>query len=202
MYHGTPAERAELRRTVMSLDLFNKPTERKTATKSKSQKKQAKNPAQRTKWKTKSGQKETRSQKKRISKRFSSEDQEDEEESEKEVIVIDSDDEEEQVDDIAESNAARFPVVITTYEMIIKDRVHLSAYDFSYIGSSRYFLLSSSLTYCVLVVVDEGHRLKNMDCRLMQEIKKYRSAGRMILTGTPLHVRDPFVLVVEELCSF
>jgi hypothetical protein len=36
-----------------------------------------------------------------------------------------------------DSDAARFPVVITTYEMIIKDRVHLSGYDFSYIGMFR-----------------------------------------------------------------
>jgi ATP-dependent DNA helicase len=54
--------------------------------------------------------------------------------------------------------------------MILKDRVHLSTYNWGYI------------------VVDEGHRLKNLDCKLMQEIKKYPSAGRMILTGTPLHV--------------
>jgi ATP-dependent DNA helicase len=65
-----------------------------------------------------------------------------------------------------------FPVIITTYEMIIKDRVHLAKYD-----SGQ-------------VIVDEGHRLKNMDSEsiLMQEIKKYPSAGRMLLTGTPLHV--------------
>ena len=64
----------------------------------------------------------------------------------------------------------KFPVVVTTYEIIIKDRVHLAKYNWGYI------------------VVDEGHRLKNLNCKLMQEIKKYSSAGRMILTGTPLHV--------------
>lgn len=63
-----------------------------------------------------------------------------------------------------------FPVVVTTYEMIIRDRPHLSKYNWGYI------------------VVDEGHRLKNLNCRLIQEIKRYPSAGRMILTGTPLHV--------------
>ncbi|KAI0300001.1 SNF2 family N-terminal domain-containing protein [Multifurca ochricompacta] len=62
-----------------------------------------------------------------------------------------------------------FPVVITTYEMIIKDRAHLAKYDWGQ------------------VIVDEGHRLKNMDSILMREIKKYPSAGRMLLTGTPLH---------------
>lgn len=64
-----------------------------------------------------------------------------------------------------------FPVVVTTYEMIIKDRTHLANYKWGYI------------------VVDEGHRLKNLNCKLIKEIKKYESAGRMILTGTPLHVR-------------
>lgn len=65
---------------------------------------------------------------------------------------------------------ATFPVVVTTYEIIIRDRPHLSKYNWGYI------------------VVDEGHRLKNLNCKLMQEIKRYTSAGRMILTGTPLHV--------------
>lgn len=62
-----------------------------------------------------------------------------------------------------------FPIVVTTYEIIIKDRALLAPYEWGYI------------------VVDEGHRLKNLDCKLMREIKKYNSAGRMILTGTPLH---------------
>lgn len=39
------------------------------------------------------------------------------------------------------------------------------------------------------MIVDEGHRLKNMDCRLMQEVKRYESAWRMVLSGTPLQVR-------------
>ncbi|KAJ7190521.1 hypothetical protein GGX14DRAFT_407957 [Mycena pura] len=39
----------------------------------------------------------------------------------------------------------------------------------------------------VYIVVDEGHRLKNMNCALVREVKRYESAGRMILTGTPLH---------------
>ena len=69
-----------------------------------------------------------------------------------------------------EDYTASFPVVLTTYDIIMRDRSHLQHYDWGYI------------------VVDEGHRLKNMDCKLMREIKKYSSAGRMILTGTPLHV--------------
>jgi ATP-dependent DNA helicase len=69
-----------------------------------------------------------------------------------------------------------FPVVITTYEMIIRDRIHLARYSWGYI------------------VVDEGHRLKNLNCKLMKEIAKYHSACRMILTGTPLQVRLFFQL--------
>lgn len=87
-------------------------------------------------------------------------------------IVIDDSDEESarQSDHEEEDPYASFPIVVTTYEMIIKDRVHLAKFNWGYI------------------VVDEGHRLKNLDCTLMREIKKYPSAGRMILTGTPLHV--------------
>ncbi|KAJ7093359.1 SNF2 family N-terminal domain-containing protein [Mycena belliarum] len=62
-----------------------------------------------------------------------------------------------------------FPVVLTTYELIIKDRPVLGVYPWGYI------------------VVDEGHRLKNMRCALVREVKRYTSAGRMVLTGTPLH---------------
>lgn len=62
-----------------------------------------------------------------------------------------------------------FPVVITSFEIAMMDRAHLSHLKWKYI------------------VVDEGHRLKNMNCRLIQELKKFSSAQRLILTGTPLH---------------
>lgn len=143
MYHGTPAERAELRRTKMAL-----PSSR---TKSK--------PTASTKVKPKGKQKTTV---KRGSKRGGRVTK---------SAQIDSDDEVEEEDNDEERDPmASFPVVVTTYEMIIKDRAHLEHYNWGYI------------------VVDEGHRLKNLDCKLMKEIKKYKSAGRMILTGTPLHV--------------
>ena len=83
------------------------------------------------------------------------------------VIVIEDEDSDEE--DLT-TQKSTFPVVVTTYEMIIKDRKHLARYDWGQ------------------VIVDEGHRLKNMDSILMREIKKYPSAGRLLLTGTPLHV--------------
>ncbi|KAF9127775.1 hypothetical protein BGW39_005635 [Mortierella sp. 14UC] len=61
-----------------------------------------------------------------------------------------------------------FPVVVTSYEIIIRDRKYLSKYQWKYI------------------IVDEGHRLKNMDCKLIRELKTYHSANRLLLTGTPL----------------
>lgn len=33
---------------------------------------------------------------------------------------------------------------------------------------------------------DEGHRLKNLNCRLIKELKQYKSANRLLITGTPL----------------
>ena len=35
-------------------------------------------------------------------------------------------------------------------------------------------------------IQDEGHRLKNLNCRLIRELKAYRSANRLLITGTPL----------------
>ena len=103
-----------------------------------------------------------RTKKRRLTKRRDSE-------SDDEVIVIESEEDDSDDEDLT-TQKSTFPVVVTTYEMIIKDRKHLARYDWGQ------------------VIVDEGHRLKNMDSILMREIKKYPSAGRLLLTGTPLHV--------------
>jgi ATP-dependent DNA helicase len=36
------------------------------------------------------------------------------------------------------------------------------------------------------MVVDEGHRIKNRNCRLVRELKQIPSASRLLLTGTPI----------------
>merc|ERR1719219_2591598 len=59
-------------------------------------------------------------------------------------------------------------VIVTSYEIAMNDRAAFSSIMWRYI------------------VVDEGHRLKNMNCRLIKELKKYHSANRLLLTGTPL----------------
>ena len=177
MYHGPPDERAELRRTVMRApddgsEAVATPGERIMASRGNAHKA------------VKTGKAKTAATKARKSSRVKrrkvnlDEDETSDEE----------DDEDEDKDDHGRIPATRytrsplkptslrqtkesFPVVVTTYEMIIRDQPLLSKYNWGYI------------------VVDEGHRLKNLNCRLIQEIKKYPSAGRMILTGTPLHVR-------------
>ena len=132
MYHGSPEDRANLRRTSMAL-----PRKHETLPKKK---------------------RPTQKKKQRITKQRELDD---------DVIVIEDEDSDEE--DLT-TQKSPFPVVVTTYEMIIKDRKHLARYDWGQ------------------VIVDEGHRLKNMDSILMREIKKYPSAGRLLLTGTPLHV--------------
>ncbi len=144
MYHGTPGERAELRRTVMTLPHKHKSLPIK---------------------------KPARTKKGRLSRRHR-----DHASDEEDVVIVEDEgspiesDEPDDDDPNPTTQLSSFPVVITTYEMIIKDRVHLAKYDWGQ------------------VIVDEGHRLKNMDSILMREIKKYPSAGRTLLTGTPLHV--------------
>ncbi|XP_065569801.1 lymphoid-specific helicase-like isoform X2 [Artemia franciscana] len=61
-----------------------------------------------------------------------------------------------------------YPVVITSYELIIADVKILSQPMWKYL------------------VVDEGHRIKNYKSRLSLELKKYSSMNRLLLTGTPL----------------
>jgi ATP-dependent DNA helicase len=61
-----------------------------------------------------------------------------------------------------------FPVIITSYDIAMIDSKHLANFTWKYL------------------VVDEGHRLKNKDCRLMKELKRIPSQQRVLLTGTPL----------------
>ncbi|KDR71576.1 hypothetical protein GALMADRAFT_159402 [Galerina marginata CBS 339.88] len=181
MYHGTPAERAELRRTVMARPgskragshSQSKGTKKPKGKRGRPPKKKAKETEQRNVAPRRSG----RPRKSTVV--LESENEDDDDEYKPEDASMDIDDEASEPESKADTKSkgkeedgeysAAFPIVLTTYEMIIKDRLQLSHYEWGYI------------------VVDEGHRLKNLDCKLMKEIKKYSSAGRMILTGTPLH---------------
>ena len=63
---------------------------------------------------------------------------------------------------------ATFPVVVTSYEIAIADIKFLAKFHWKY------------------VVVDEGHRLKNMNCRLIRELRTLNTDNKLLLTGTPL----------------
>ncbi|MCJ1448060.1 MAG: hypothetical protein MMC23_008573 [Stictis urceolatum] len=70
--------------------------------------------------------------------------------------------------ELIEPGSKDFPVVCTSYEICMNDRKFLSKYGWKYI------------------IIDEGHRLKNLNCRLIKELKQYDSANRLLITGTPL----------------
>eukprot|EP00079_Xenopus_tropicalis_P037024 XP_017950795.1 PREDICTED: lymphoid-specific helicase isoform X1 [Xenopus tropicalis] len=61
-----------------------------------------------------------------------------------------------------------YPVVITSFEIAMRDRQILQHSPWKY------------------MILDEGHRIKNMNCRLIQELKQFRSDNKLLLTGTPL----------------
>lgn len=63
---------------------------------------------------------------------------------------------------------SKFPIVLTTYEISMRDKQPLQRFAWKFI------------------IVDEGHRIKNMNCRLIRDLKAYQSANRLLLTGTPL----------------
>ncbi|XP_014342102.1 lymphoid-specific helicase isoform X1 [Latimeria chalumnae] len=60
------------------------------------------------------------------------------------------------------------PVVITSFEIAMRDRRSLQSCYWKYL------------------IVDEGHRIKNMNCRLIRELKQFNSDNKLLLTGTPL----------------
>ncbi|KIY73107.1 hypothetical protein CYLTODRAFT_440164 [Cylindrobasidium torrendii FP15055 ss-10] len=151
MYHGTPDERAELRRTAFQ-DI-PKSTQANTIVKDADPDETYRPPAKRGRRGKKGGGSNSRRPPNRGTK------------AKKPPVDM----EETGKTDEEPAKPPTFPVVVTTYEIIMKDRAHLAGYKWGYI------------------VVDEGHRLKNLDSILMREIKKYNNASRMILTGTPLH---------------
>ncbi|KAL2352542.1 SWI/SNF chromatin remodeling complex component [Cryomyces antarcticus] len=61
-----------------------------------------------------------------------------------------------------------FPVICTSYEICMNDRMHLANFGWKFI------------------IIDEGHRIKNLNCRLIRELQSYQSANRLLITGTPL----------------
>jgi SNF2 family DNA or RNA helicase len=66
------------------------------------------------------------------------------------------------------SAAYKFNVMLTTYEMVIADSSQLRAVPWE------------------VLIVDEGHRLKNSESKLFTLLNTYKFGHRILLTGTPL----------------
>ena len=67
-------------------------------------------------------------------------------------------------------------MVITSYEIIIADSKLLQRWEWAY------------------VVVDEGHRLKNADCRLLRELGTLNTNNKLLLTGQPCRLQILLVM--------
>jgi ATP-dependent DNA helicase len=69
---------------------------------------------------------------------------------------------------LTDQNKSTFPVVVTTDAMCMNDRAFLSKFKWQY------------------MVIDEGHRIKNLNCKLIRDLKTYTTQNRLLITGTPL----------------
>ncbi|CAK8697940.1 unnamed protein product [Clavelina lepadiformis] len=62
----------------------------------------------------------------------------------------------------------KFNAVLTSYEILLKDKTFLGSHSWA------------------VIAVDEAHRLKNDDSLLYRSLKEFKSNHRLLITGTPL----------------
>uniref|UniRef100_A0A803V7Z2 Chromodomain helicase DNA binding protein 2 n=1 Tax=Ficedula albicollis TaxID=59894 RepID=A0A803V7Z2_FICAL len=68
----------------------------------------------------------------------------------------------------SQSKRLKFNALITTYEILLKDKAVLGSINWAFLG------------------VDEAHRLKNDDSLLYKTLIDFKSNHRLLITGTPL----------------
>ena len=69
---------------------------------------------------------------------------------------------------VSEVQPMQFNILVTTYEFIMRDRAKLSKVDWQYL------------------IIDEAQRMKDRESKLAKDLDKFRSARRLLLSGTPL----------------
>ncbi|KAH7886369.1 SNF2 family N-terminal domain-containing protein [Phlebopus sp. FC_14] len=72
-----------------------------------------------------------------------------------------------------------FDVCVTSYEICLIEKSALKKFSFEYI------------------IIDEAHRIKNVDSILAQIVRSFMSRGRLLITGTPLqnNLKELFALL-------
>jgi ATP-dependent DNA helicase len=80
---------------------------------------------------------------------------------------------------LLERNARKEPI-----ESLVKDigGIVLTSFEMTMMDSAS---LGQGLPWDVLVV-DEAHRLKNFDCKLIRTLRNFQTEARLLLSGTPL----------------
>uniref|UniRef100_H3BD82 Chromodomain helicase DNA binding protein 2 n=1 Tax=Latimeria chalumnae TaxID=7897 RepID=H3BD82_LATCH len=68
----------------------------------------------------------------------------------------------------SQTKRLKFNALLTTYEILLKDKAVLGGINWAFLG------------------VDEAHRLKNDDSLLYKTLVDFRSNNRLLITGTPL----------------
>jgi SWI/SNF-related matrix-associated actin-dependent regulator of chromatin subfamily A member 5 len=67
-------------------------------------------------------------------------------------------------------NPAKMDICITSYEICVAESRRLNRINWQFL------------------ILDEAHRLKDVNSRLSQSLRTFKAVNRLLITGTPLHV--------------